>query len=98
MCTYDACVGVWRLFVCFVCFHVRHLDSCRRVVVENVYINNSDDGVCMKAGLDGFGLNLGIPSEDILVQNMCVTFMYMLFIVRSLYVHVCDVHILVQNM
>ena len=47
-----------------------NLDSCRRAVVENLYINNSDDGVCMKAGLDGFGLNLGIPSEDILVQNI----------------------------
>eukprot|EP01043_Picozoa_sp_COSAG02_P080491 COSAG02_NODE_19162_length_896_cov_6.226131_2_plen_224_part_01 len=34
------------------------------------YINNSDDGVCMKSGLDGFGLNLGIPSEDVLVQNI----------------------------
>jgi polygalacturonase len=78
---HDACVGVWHLFVCLICVYVRQSDSCRRVVVENIYINNSDDGVCMKAGLDGFGLNLGIPSEDILVQNMCVTFMY-----------VCDVH------
>ena len=47
-----------------------NIDSCRRVVVENVWISNSDDGVCMKSGLDGFGLNLGIPSEDVLVQNI----------------------------
>ena len=47
-----------------------NIDSCRRVVVENVWIDNSDDGVCMKSGLDGFGLNLGIPSEDVLVQNI----------------------------
>ena len=46
-----------------------NIDSCRRVVVENVWIDNSDDGVCMKSGLDGFGLNLGIPSEDVLVQT-----------------------------
>ena len=42
-----------------------NIDSCRNVVVENIYINNSDDGVCMKAGLDGFGLNLGIPTENV---------------------------------
>jgi polygalacturonase len=24
----------------------------------------------MKAGLDGFGLNLGIPTENVLVQNI----------------------------
>ena len=30
-----------------------NIDSCRRVVVENVWISNSDDGVCMKSGLDG---------------------------------------------
>ena len=45
-------------------------DSCRRVVVENIYTNNSDDGVCIKSGLLGFGLNLGVPSEDVLVQNI----------------------------
>ncbi|KAH8084427.1 DUF4496-containing protein [Aureococcus anophagefferens] len=38
--------------------------------VENVYVNNSDDGVCMKSGLDGFGINLAIPTEDVLVRNI----------------------------
>ena len=39
-------------------------------VVENIFIRNSDDGVCMKSGLDGFGLNLAIPTEDVLVRNI----------------------------
>ena len=47
-----------------------NIDSCRDVLVENLFINNSDDGVCMKAGLDGFGLNLAIPTEDVLVRNI----------------------------
>ncbi|KAH8044789.1 glycosyl hydrolase [Aureococcus anophagefferens] len=38
--------------------------------VENV-VNNSDDGVCMKSGLDGFGINLAIPTEDVLARG-CV--------------------------
>jgi len=47
-----------------------NLDSCRNAVVENLYINNSDDGVCMKSGLDGYGMNLGIPTENVLVRNI----------------------------
>jgi hypothetical protein len=30
-----------------------NIDSSRDVLVENVYIKNSDDGVCIKSGLDG---------------------------------------------
>ena len=47
-----------------------NLDSCRRAVVENLHIANSDDGVCMKSGLDGFGMNLAVPTEDVLVRNV----------------------------
>jgi hypothetical protein len=47
-----------------------NLDSCRNAVVENVVIENSDDGVCMKSGLDGFGLNLAVPTENVLVRNI----------------------------
>lgn len=47
-----------------------NLDSCRNAVVENLRINNSDDGVCIKSGLDGYGMNLGIPTENVLVRNI----------------------------
>lgn len=29
-----------------------NLDSCRNAVVEDVWIQNSDDGVCIKSGLN----------------------------------------------
>lgn len=50
-----------------------NLDSCRNALVENIWIQNSDDGVCIKSGLNGFGLNLGIPTEDVLIRNITCT-------------------------
>jgi polygalacturonase len=47
-----------------------NIDSCRNVLVENIWIQNSDDGVCIKSGLNGFGLNLGIPTENVLIRNI----------------------------
>jgi len=47
-----------------------NLDSCRNAVVEDVWIQNSDDGVCIKSGLNGFGLNLGIPTENVVIRNI----------------------------
>ena len=47
-----------------------NLDSCRDALVENIYIRNSDDGVCIKSGLNGFGLNLAIPTENVLIRNI----------------------------
>mgnify|MGYP006145172211 CR=1 FL=1 len=47
-----------------------NLDSCRNALVENVEIQNSDDGVCIKSGLNGFGLNLAIPTENVVVRNI----------------------------
>jgi len=47
-----------------------NFDSCRNAVAENLYIRNSDDGVCIKSGLDGYGLNLGIPTENVLIRNI----------------------------
>lgn len=47
-----------------------NLDSCRNALVENIYIRNSDDGVCIKSGLNGFGLNLAIPTENVLIRNI----------------------------
>lgn len=47
-----------------------NLDSCRNAVVEDLFIANGDDGVCMKSGFDVFGLNLAIPTEDVLVRNV----------------------------
>jgi len=47
-----------------------NLDSCRNALVENIVIQNSDDGVCIKSGLNGFGLNLAVPTEDVVIRNI----------------------------
>ena len=47
-----------------------NFDSCRNALVENVMIENSDDGVCIKSGLNGFGLNLAIPTENVVIRNI----------------------------
>jgi len=44
--------------------------SSRDAIVENIYINNSDDGVCMNGGAQEFAMNLAIPTEDVLVRNI----------------------------
>jgi len=47
-----------------------NMDSCRNALIENLYIQNSDDGVCVKSGLQEYGFNLGIPTENVLVRNI----------------------------
>jgi hypothetical protein len=46
------------------------LDSCRNAIIQNSYINNGDDGIAIKSGLNEFGLNLAIPTENVLIQNI----------------------------
>ena len=46
------------------------ISSSRDAVIENILIQNSDDGVCMNAGAWEFGMNLAIPTEDVLVTNV----------------------------
>jgi polygalacturonase len=46
------------------------ISSSRDAIIENVMINNSDDGICMNSGAWEFGMNLAIPTEDVLVRNI----------------------------
>ena len=46
------------------------ISSSRDAVIENVLIQNSDDGICMNSGAWEFGMNLAIPTEDVLVSNI----------------------------
>ena len=47
-----------------------NLDSCRNAWIRNIYMNNGDDGIALKSGLNGFGLNLAIPTENVVVENI----------------------------
>lgn len=47
------------------------LDSCRRVKVTDSLIASQDDCIAVKSGRDEEGRRVGIPSEDITIEN-CV--------------------------
>jgi hypothetical protein len=36
-----------------------NLESCRNAVIKNLYIKNGDDGIALKSGLNGLGLEFG---------------------------------------
>ena len=46
------------------------ISSSRDAIIKNIFINNSDDGVCMNSGAEEYGMNLAIPTEDVLVENI----------------------------
>lgn len=48
------------------------VDSCRRVHVTGCIIDTGDDGVCIKSGKDASGRRLGVPTENVLVENCTV--------------------------
>eukprot|EP00039_Didymoeca_costata_P005446 m.81725 g.81725 ORF g.81725 m.81725 type:complete len:813 (+) comp12823_c0_seq3:113-2551(+) len=47
-----------------------NIDSCRNVLVQNSLIDNGDDGVSMKSGLNQPGIDFGTPTENVLVRNI----------------------------
>lgn len=49
------------------------IDSCRRVVVRGCIVDTGDDGLCIKSGLNEAGRRIGVPSEEILVED-CVVY------------------------
>eukprot|EP01043_Picozoa_sp_COSAG02_P129076 COSAG02_NODE_66619_length_255_cov_0.602564_2_plen_58_part_01 len=36
------------------------ISSSRDAVIRNIFINNSDDGVCMNSGAEEYGMNMAI--------------------------------------
>ena len=49
------------------------LDSCRRAVIRGCTFDVGDDGICLKSGKDASGRRIGVPTEDVLVEN-CVVY------------------------
>lgn len=48
------------------------IESCRRVIVRGCIIDTGDDGICIKSGLNEVGRRIGVPTEDVLVENCTV--------------------------
>jgi polygalacturonase len=48
------------------------IDSCRRVHVQGCIVDTGDDGLCIKSGKDGVGRRIGVPTEDVLIEDCTV--------------------------
>ena len=48
------------------------IDSSRKVLVQNCYVNCNDDNLCLKAGRDADGLRVNRPCEYIVIRD-CTT-------------------------
>ena len=49
------------------------LESCRRAIIRGCVFDTGDDGICIKSGKDAPGRRIGVPTEDVLVEN-CVVY------------------------
>lgn len=45
------------------------IDSSRKILVQNSYINCNDDNFCLKAGRDADGLRVNRPCEYVVIRN-----------------------------
>ena len=48
------------------------LESCRRAIVRGCTFDVGDDGICLKSGKDAVGRRIGVPTEDVLVEDCTV--------------------------
>lgn len=49
-------------------------DSCKRGLIEGIYVETGDDMCCLKAGKDQDAWDVGVPCEDIVVRNCKAAF------------------------
>jgi polygalacturonase len=48
------------------------LESCRRAIIRGCIFDVGDDGICLKSGKDAPGRRIGVPTEDVLVEDCTV--------------------------
>ncbi len=48
------------------------LESCRRAMIRGCTFDAGDDGICLKSGKDAAGRRIGVPTEDVLVEDCTV--------------------------
>ncbi len=59
------------------------VESCRRVVIRGCIFDVGDDGICLKSGLNAVGRRIGVPTEDVLVEDCTVYFAHGGFTIGS---------------
>ncbi|HUJ70953.1 MAG TPA: glycosyl hydrolase family 28 protein, partial [Verrucomicrobiae bacterium] len=48
------------------------LESCRNVVVRDSTFDAGDDGICLKSGMNERGRRIGMPTENVSIENCIV--------------------------
>jgi len=48
------------------------LESCRRVIIRGCMFDVGDDGICLKSGKDAAGRRIGVPTEDVRIEDCTV--------------------------
>jgi polygalacturonase len=48
------------------------IDSSSHVLVEKVDIENNDDGICLKAGMNADGLRVNRPTQDVVIRDSII--------------------------
>ena len=48
------------------------IDSCKDVIIRNSLVASQDDSIAVKSGRDAWGRRVGIPSENITIENCTV--------------------------
>ncbi|MFO1514264.1 MAG: glycosyl hydrolase family 28 protein [Verrucomicrobiota bacterium] len=59
------------------------VESCRRAVIRGCIFDVGDDGICLKSGLNAAGRRIGVPTEDVLVEDCTVYFAHGGFTIGS---------------
>lgn len=75
------------------------LESCRSVVVRGCHLRAGDDSIAIKSGREEDGLRIGVPSEDILIEDCTITTKYGAITIgsdmtggaRNIYVRDCEI-------
>jgi polygalacturonase len=59
------------------------LESCRRAHIAHCTFDAGDDGICLKSGKDAAGRRIGVPTEDVLVEDCTVYHAHGGFVIGS---------------
>lgn len=49
------------------------VESCRNVIIRNSSFDVGDDAICIKSGIDEAGRRIGVPTENVLIED-CVVY------------------------
>jgi polygalacturonase len=48
------------------------LEFCRNVIIRDSQVSAGDDGICLKSGAGKLGRSIGVPTENVLIENCTI--------------------------